>query len=142
MPKRLANGLTLLSAVVCVLSAMLVGRSVFRMDSVFLPLGRERGGSIHVMDGRLFVARFPHGADYDYESRTTAEVRPTLNWVWASRPGIPWLGIGWHGPDTYGYRYLVLPLWLLPLLTAIPPVRWWRARRREGGRGFAVEGAA
>ncbi|HEV2294169.1 MAG TPA: hypothetical protein VGR35_09950 [Tepidisphaeraceae bacterium] len=36
---------------------------------------------------------------------------------------------------------MILPLWRLPLLTAIGPVRWWRKRRRDGGRGFAVEGA-
>jgi hypothetical protein len=34
--------------------------------------------------------------------------------------------------------WLILPLWLLPLLTAIPPARWWRARRRASWTAFAV----
>ncbi|HEV2295479.1 MAG TPA: hypothetical protein VGR35_16640 [Tepidisphaeraceae bacterium] len=58
---------------------------------------------------------------------------------WGGMRGSRWLGIGWGGVSEQ--KLLILPLWLLPLLTAIAPVRWLLKRRRERGRGFAVEGA-
>ena len=123
MPKRLANGLTLLSAAVCLGSAMLVGRSMFAEDVMTLYSARLEAATIN---GQIVVKedRYPW-----------AFPDPVLSGMEEA-----WLGIGW-GTCARG-KYVILPLWLLPLLTAIPPVRWWRARRREGGRGFAVEGAA
>src|SRR5688500_18404303 len=78
--------------------------------------------------------RFP----FQYFSRSAREVRPQLDRLWRSEArGIRPLGLGWGTANSL--TYLILPLWLLPLLTAIPPVRWWRARRRVAaqlsGRG-------
>jgi hypothetical protein len=42
-------------------------------------------------------------------------------------------------PSDRTWKIIVLPLWLLPILTAILPVRWWLIRRRRGGREFPVE---
>jgi hypothetical protein len=140
MPKRIANGLTLLSAVVCVRSALLVGRSWFRVDLVGTPLGQGHGGA-YTLDGRLFLwqsRRVPEFFHY-YHSESAERLRYGLSTSWREIARVPWLSLGWHNGEP---RCLVLPLWLLPLLTAIPPVRWWRARRREGGRGFAVDGVA
>ena len=140
MPKRVANGLTLLSAVVCVGSALLVGRSFLRSDLVD---GELWGATI---DGHVIIvietAARPRPRPLTYVGSEAAapfrDVRERLleHKQWAIR----WLRIGWVDFMT-GVRVVILPFWPLPLLTAIPPLRWWRARRREGGRGFAVEGA-
>ena len=136
MPKRIANGLTLLSAVMCVGSAMLVGRSWLRADSVYVPIGQASVGVAITVDGTVMLlhATSFRAFGFGYASET-------YDGLWQRLTGIRWLGFGW-GSLPVGITVLVLPLWLLPLLTAIPPVRWYRARRREGGRGFAVEGAA
>ena len=139
MPKRLANGLTLLSAVVCVGSAMLVGRSLVVTDAVTLPYWPDRQSTIVLVDGTLVVTHISRDGRFEYGTGRARVMRRHLVPYRQKAAGIPWMGFGWGRMDRE--RYLFLPLWLLPLLTAIPPVRWWRARRREGGRGFAVDGA-
>jgi hypothetical protein len=133
MPRRIANGLTLLSAVVCAGSAMLVGRSWFRVDMVNVPI-RLRAVTV---DGQLLLMHGPY-LRASYETGHAAWIRPHVDDVWGDLRGVRWLGVGW---GTSGVKVLILPFWLLPLLTAIPPVRWWRARRRKGGQGFAIDGA-
>jgi len=53
--------------------------------------------------------------------------------------GISRLGYGSfmdaHGQ--YARQCLVFPLWLF-LIFAVPPLLWWRGRRKLGGRGFPV----
>ena len=66
-----------------------------------------------------------------------ARLRPAVDNVWRRLRGIRALGVGWNMTGVQD-EWLILPLWLLPLLTAIPPARWWRARRRASGTGFAV----
>jgi hypothetical protein len=51
------------------------------------------------------------------------------------------LGLAWGaGTSTakINYRILVLPLWSLTTLLALPPLCLWRHRRRETMRGFEV----
>jgi hypothetical protein len=143
MPKRLANGLTLLSAVVCVGSAMLVGRSFFRSDFVRVPVGNENECGAGTSPGQLVIWHDPVPSYLRYDSADPATTRKDLDEIWPELTGIRWIG-GWGRYD-FGAGIedvVILPLWLLPLLTAIAPVRWYRARRREGGRGFAVKGGA
>ena len=141
MPKRIANGLTLLSAVVCVGSALLVVRSFFLADSLYVPIGPARCCVAVTIDGAVMLLHELSFGGFSHSTGSAAEVRSeTSDAIWNGLTGIKRLGIGWG--YLIGTQILVLPLWLLPLLTAIPPVRWHRARRREGGRGFAVEGAA
>jgi len=52
MPKRIANGLTLLSAVVCVGSLALVWRSFVWMDTA----GKGNAYSAYTLDGRFACA--------------------------------------------------------------------------------------
>ena len=140
MPRRIANGLTLLSAVVCLGSALLVGRSFVWHDEISVPLNESSHVEVLICEGLLFLARSPDSNSFSHISaRTTPGIRTLIYDVVGRANGVPWV-FGWgyvHVPNT-----VLLPLWLLPVLTAIPPVRWWRARRREGGRGFAVESAA
>jgi hypothetical protein len=151
MPKRIANGLTLLSAVVCVGSAMLVAGSWRWVNAVTIPLEGGRGGiGAYVIDGRLHLWRtriglhtYQRGGTYyrfSYQISSAAQFRLGRGQSWREMAGVHWLGIGWY--TTPGPKIFLLPVWLLPLLTAIPPLRWYRARRRQGGRGFAVEGSA
>jgi hypothetical protein len=142
MRKRLWNGLALLSAVVCVVSLLLVGRSVVRHDSVGMPLGQNYVTAFSI-DAQLWLqfwlayVPFREAYELNYDSGSAADVRPALADRRQVMSGLPWLGLGW-GSDGWG-KYLLLPLWLLPLVTAIPPVLWWRRRRRAGGgRGFEV----
>ena len=137
MPKRLANGLTLLSAVVCVGSAMLVGRSFFWADSLWI-VGHVQIG-ITTIDGLGFVSARGRPAHkgtwlFRFDKKDSGMLRPEVDRVWLRMQGVRWLRLGFDAPS----HEILLPLWPLPLLTAIPPVRWWRARWREGGRGFAV----
>ena len=140
MPKRIANGLTLLSAVVCVGSAMLVGRSLFQADEFFVPLGQEGGLWMGTLDGQLMLGSDPSTFNFEHLSFPAWEGRRELDDSWRELTGIRWIGIGWG--KLRDRAFLILPLWLVPLLTAIPPVRWWRARRRNVTRGFAVERTA
>jgi hypothetical protein len=143
MPKRIANGLTLLSAVVCVGSLALLTRSRFRVDGVTIPFNERAAMGAYTVDGRLLLwhQRFakPTYARILYSNENAAQLRLGQGEFWREIAKIRWLSIGWYA--TKRHKFIMLPLWLFPLLTAIPPVRWWRARRREGGRGFAVDGA-
>jgi hypothetical protein len=145
MRQRLWNSLTLLSAVVCVPSLLLVGRSVVRYDWVGMPLGQNYVAAFST-DAQLWLTcvpktlHLPFGKDYEleYRSFSAADARSELADSRQSMSGLPRLGIGW-GTRGSSLRIVLLPLWLLPLLTAIPPVLWWRRRRRAGGgRGFEV----
>ncbi|HEV2295258.1 MAG TPA: hypothetical protein VGR35_15505 [Tepidisphaeraceae bacterium] len=140
MPSRLANGLTLLSAVVCVGSAMWVGRSMFVADIVGLPVEKNNGCLGVTIHAQMWLVLDWSTREFFYSSRRAAELGADEEEIWSAAWGIQWLGLGWGsiGKQTF----LILPLWLLPLLTAIAPVWWWRKRRRDGGRGFPVEGAA
>jgi len=135
MPKRIANGLTLLSAVVCVGSALLVGRSFFLSDVLEVSVWKSRGCRAVAIGGILVLDDMPYSPGLRYRTRSAARIGKQHDALWRSSEGIRWLSLGWRAGE-----WLILPLWLLSLLTAIPPVRWWRARRRGGGRGFAVEG--
>jgi hypothetical protein len=157
MSRRPLHVLSLVSAVVCVLSLGLVGRSFFRMDQVRFPIaGNEQSyfpddydadqrkrhflciGS--TMDGRMTLEFIPAYRSWGYASARTGEVRPLINRSFGQHmTGIRWLGIGW-GTTIEGISFVLLPLWLVPVVTAVLPVRWWVIRRRAGGgRGFAVE---
>ena len=146
MLRRIANALTLLSAVVCVGSAMLVGRSFWRADQVWTT-GRVQA-SIGTVDGLVILSvvynREADGVEVGgFRTHDSAQLRTPSAAMLRRMKGVRWLGVGFtHSPGwPVTITELILPLWLLPLLTAIAPVRWWRVRRREGGRGFAVEGA-
>ncbi len=149
MPKRLANGLTLLSAVVCVASAMLVGRSFYREDQVY-----SYNAQNHVVAQTAYGQLFLRHHHPTFASKTpwwswSVSHRPVvskrdlahLDSLWGNFPGVRWV-ICWGSFGAWErVRFVVLPLWLLPLLTAIAPVVWWRKRRREAGRGFPIEQA-
>ena len=151
MPKRIANALTLLSAVVCVGSALLVAGSWLWVNAVTIPLEGGRSaigayaidGRLHLWHNRIGLRRFQRlGAYFQFSHQTAsaAQLRLGQGQSWREMARVRWLSIGWY--ITGGPKMVVLPLWLLPLLTAIAPVRWWRARQRRGGRGFPVESAA
>ena len=105
------------------------------------------GAAAATVDGQLLLLWAPGPKSfefgYDYDGESARSFRPGLDQIWAGVRGIRWLAIGW-GTSRIGLNatIVILPLWLVPILAAIPPVRWWRARRREGGRGFAVDAAA
>jgi hypothetical protein len=136
MRRRVVNVLVLVSAVVCVLSLMLVGRSVFRSDQLAVPIGQNNTFWAATIDGQL-VLWHVSGYLLEYFSTSTAEERPDVDNLWKGLTGIRWLGIGWGSP--FGWKVVVLPLWVVPIVTAVLPVWWWRVRRRAGGRGFAVK---
>src|SRR5688500_6676803 len=137
MPKRVANVLTLFCAVVCVTAALWVVRSYFRADQAGISIGQGRLW-LSVIDAQIVAGWDPSAVlPPSVDSLDAARLRPVLDAVWRRLRGIRALGVGWSMTgvqDEWG----VLPLWLIPLLTAIPPVRWWRARRRASGAGFAV----
>ena len=139
MPRRLTNGLTLLSAVVCVGSLLLLGRSWFRSDQVGVSIGQGRLW-LTVIEAQIIVAWDPSAVlPPSFESYDAARMRPARDWVWRrSLTGIRALGVGWNLTGSQDER-LILPLWLLPLLTAIAPVRWL-LRRNNAGRGFPIAG--
>ncbi|HEV2296468.1 MAG TPA: hypothetical protein VGR35_21670 [Tepidisphaeraceae bacterium] len=138
MPRGLAIGLTLLSAVVCVLSLMLVVRSTVRGDMLELRLSSTTTVGAVTLDGQalLWRGRYSSNPRSFYNSQDAASLRPRQDEIWDAVSGIPWLGVGWG--IAAPHYVVILPLWLLPLLTAIAPVRWWRRRRGERGRGFGV----
>jgi hypothetical protein len=145
MPRRLLNALTVVSAVVCVVSLGLVAGSWRWVNAVTVPIDGGRGavgaysidGGLRLWKTRLSPILVQFGTRYQLAHRNSsaAQLRPRAN----LDPHVPWLNIGWHIMS--GYQVVILPLWLLPLLTAIAPVRWWRRRRREAGRGFPVAAA-
>ncbi len=123
MPNRAMKGLTLLSAVVCLLSLLLVGRSVFCLDALSVPIAPRRGYSASILDGQLRLWNHD-GTSFGYRSYPAAVWRRGESVRWQHDiAGVRWV-IGWgsHGLLDQ-FRFLILPLWLLPLLTAIPPVR-------------------
>src|SRR5688572_8582056 len=121
MPKRIANGLTLLSAVVCVGSALLVGRSFAYKDGVGIRAGPRSAGGAWSVHGQLWLSHTgwlpPHSMRYvrpiTFHSQSVRGwgigVRePDWKYMWGNR----WLGVG--GGRVLGTRRLILPLWLLP----------------------------
>jgi hypothetical protein len=141
MPRRIRNVLTLASAVLCLGSALLVGRSVFRYEMVVLPLPRDIHFGIGVIDVKLMLWHGRGSGTFVHKNVSSASARPGFHLLWQALTGIRWLGVGWgtRAPNAF----LILPLWPLPLLTAIAPVRWWRRRSSSyGARGFAVVDAA
>jgi hypothetical protein len=142
MLQRARNALTLLSAAVCVIAAIWVGRSYFRMDQVGVSIGQGRLW-LTTLDAQVIIAWDAPNAPVRpfFQSYDASKMRPAAALLWSRLRGIRALGVGWNLSGTQDER-LVLPLWLLALLTAIPPVRWWRARRRCETRGFAVETVA
>ena len=142
MPKRVANALTLICAVVSVTAALWAVRSYFRADQAGLSVGQGRLW-LTVIDAQIIagwdpsVGLPPASLPPSFDSFDAARLRPAVDSVWPRLRGIRALGIGWNTTGALDER-LILPLWLLALLTAIPPVRWWRARRRASGAGFEV----
>jgi hypothetical protein len=55
MRRRVVNVLAVVSAVVCVLSLMLVGRSVFRSDRLAVPIGQNNTFWAATIDGQLVI---------------------------------------------------------------------------------------
>jgi hypothetical protein len=140
MRRRVVNVLAVVSAVVCVLSLAVVGRSFFWLDSVVVPTGQNNSCGVQTMDGQLVLMHVRYRLDLHYSSTRTAEERPVYDEMWQRLTGIRWLGMGWERSRPFsGRKTLILPLWVVPIVTAIPPVWWWRVRRRAGGRGFALE---
>ncbi|MDQ3441335.1 MAG: hypothetical protein M3478_13400 [Planctomycetota bacterium] len=149
MPRRMANVLTLVSAVVCVGSAMVVGRSFFREDQVY-----SSNAQNHVVAqttcGQLFL-RHHHPTfasktpwwSWSVSHRRVVSRRDLvdLDFLWGKFPGVRWV-ICWGSFGAWErFRFVILPLWLLPLLTAIAPARWWWKRREHRRRGFPVAAA-
>ena len=144
MWRRAMHALTLMSALVCAGSLLLVGRSFFKGDQLWSPLGQKSSGWVQTSDGYLFVVYIPQntGEGFQYLPVEPDGLR-ALGESWGNYRGVPWV-IAWDdGAWSWGQRLVILPLWLVPVLTAIPLVRWWwRARRRRGARGFAVAPSA
>jgi hypothetical protein len=140
MAKRPLSVLSLVSAMICVGSLLLVGRSFFRSDEVHLPVARDIAYAYvaFTLDGQLVVLQEPGFYMRHYGTERAVDQRRHLDGIWQSITGIRALGVGW-GSWGNDWRNLIFPLWLLPIVTAILPVRWWRLRRRRGGRGFPVE---
>jgi len=143
MLRRLRNGLSLASAVICLGSLILIGCSILRMDRVAFSFGGGISYSAHLVDGTLELARRSTdlGRFFLYMKYSSAERR-----FIRSRGGTPpymtrvrWTGIAWGAIPGYG-RYLTLPLWIVPIVAAVPPICWWRRRRTRACLGFAVEG--
>jgi len=88
------------------------------------------------VDG-LFVLDWRRGRrSFDYYSNSAKDYRPVLDQIWDNVPGVRWLGVGWRGG---WFKVVILPLWLVPVLTAILPLRWWRLHRsRHQTYGFEV----
>jgi hypothetical protein len=137
MPKRPLHILSLISAVVCVLSLMLVVRSFSVADWVHVPTGQRSACGAGSVNGILMLSYIPsarfHGHPVDraesplieYAQEHAATMRPWSAELWEELIGVRWFGIGWG--NTRGAYILILPLWLVPLLTAVLPVRWWGA---------------
>ncbi len=147
MPKRAANVLTLVSAVVCAGSVLFVARSFLRLDSMHVGFGERNVFMAIIMDAQLFLRHhtptFAGGNSFSHHSRGVRKKdRAEQDRMWRNFSGVRWV-ICW---GAYGrwerFRFVILPLWLVPLLAAILPVRWGRTRRRDGGRGFPVAQAA
>src|SRR5690349_1709149 len=124
MPKRMLHVLTLASAVICLGSLVWVGRSLARLDDATFSFA---GGTIYnayTIDGRLVVTRrnLITPRYFAYRSDPASLYRQGLRMSWEETPG---LGIRWERFSRDGF-FLGLPLWLLPIVCAIPPVRWWR----------------
>lgn len=87
----MANALTLLSAVVCVGSLMLVGRSFVRTDAVLISTVKEHVSSAATIDGQLWLVHAT-GSDsffYSYFSRSSAAARPDASTMRTSLRGVP-----------------------------------------------------
>ncbi len=85
MPRRIANALTLLSAVVCVLSAMVVGRSFFTSDGVWVRTGHQASGVV-TAKARLHLFRHNRSGSkpfwFKYGSGDTAQLE--VFWIIAA----------------------------------------------------------
>jgi len=137
--------LTLASAVICSGSLLLVVRSVFRADVIEATTNGYPYASagMATVNGQFWllwspVLPFDRPYTWRYDVERAATVRPRLNQHWSKVWGIRWVGIGCGMSP---YRILILPLWILPVLTAIPPARWWHMRRRAT-RGFPINEVA
>lgn len=139
MLERVRSALALMCVVVCVGSAAWMARSCFRSDQAGLSVGQGRLW-LTTIDAKLVIAWDPSAIlPPSFDTYDTASLRLALDTVWSNMSGIRALGIGWNMTGSQDER-LILPLWLLPLLTAIPSVQWWRrARARQAVRGFSVE---
>jgi hypothetical protein len=141
MRRRVVKIVTVVSAVVCVGSLLLVGRSFFVGDVVRVPFETYRSCGAASVQGQLIVFRTGWGPhQFAYFRDSTSELGDDLDQTWNGATGIRQLGIGWRNSDHV--LVLILPLWLLPIVTAILPVWWWVRRRRAGRRGFEVVGEA
>jgi hypothetical protein len=137
MRRRVMTVVTVVSAVVCVGSLLLVGRSMLRWDLVAMPLGDEQACGAYTSAGRLVLWHASYHQRLAHGSGSGSSGRPELEWFWEHEVrGVRWMGIGW-GPFN-GLQVLVGPLWPVAMVTAILPVWWWGRRRREGRRGFEV----
>jgi hypothetical protein len=141
MAKRPLNVLTLISAMMCVATAGVVGRSFVRMDVVHVPIGKSSSAEVQTIDGRfraIYPTKIQRRLFRHFTYETAQYRRHVAGWAEKSS-GLPKVGIAW-ARSASGAAIILLPLWLLALLTAILPLRWlllgWA--RRRGGRGFAV----
>jgi hypothetical protein len=138
MRRRVVNVLAVVSAVVCVLSLSLVGRSLCcRSDAVWIGIG---GWTYYVRtsDGQLVAHRSANTAfsRFGYNSVRHAGTLSSFMMTWEEVNGIQGI-VNWG--TARGMPIIILPLWVVPIVSAVLPVWWWRVRRRAGWRGFAVE---
>src|SRR5262245_32799279 len=134
MSRRTLHVLTLASAVICVASLVLVARSVFRVDVIeALTSGYPyAGGGMATVNGQCWLVWHFGSRPLDnryhlnYQTERTPAIRPRLDQLWSQAWGVRWLGVG---AGTSPQRVLILPLWLVPIVTAILPLKRWRRRR-------------
>jgi hypothetical protein len=143
MPRRPLHVLTLASAVICVGSLILVGRTFFRADRVIIKTGQGVSWA-EALDGQLLLEDYRYNyptpplafTAYDATSRRRML---RARWVGGEIKGVRWIGFGFDVTSNPAMKVLVLPLWPVPILTAILPIKWWRQRRfRSELGGFAV----
>ena len=137
MRRRVMKILTLVSAIICVGSLLLVGRSFVVFDFVGAPFGQRDLCGAGTIDGQLILLHERRPVQFYYFNQSARSQRREMEPVWQNLNGVRWLGVGWG--SAFGEDFLILPLWLVPMVTAILPVRWWVRRRREGRRGFEVQ---
>jgi hypothetical protein len=139
VPRRLLHVLTFASAVICVGSLLLVGRSIFRVDGV--DGGRWWAATI---DGHVIIYVEPprptrHEPLSYVGSQAAAPFREIRERLLNHRPSaVRWLRIG-RVDVMKGVSVTILPFWPVTIVAAILPLRWWRRRRaRVHARGFPV----
>jgi hypothetical protein len=95
MRRRVVNVLAVVSAVVCVLSLSLVGRSFVRADTLWVPIGQVNSYAATTREGIVALVHVRRNTEFHYSSTSPALERADYEAVWQDLTGIRWLGIGW-----------------------------------------------